>query len=199
MTGVRVTAGSALIAVDIQNDFCQGGALPVPDGDAVVPVMNLYIRKFSETGLHIYFSRDWHPLNHSSFRSAGGIWPEHCVQNTHGAELHTGLIMPEKKVIIEKGTAVDKDAYSAFQGTALAEQLRKAGIKRLFIGGLAVDYCVRSTVLDALHSGFEVFYLSDASRGVNVNSGDSERAIDEMLRAGALKTVYDDLKWQEES
>ena len=192
---VSVTINSAIIAVDIQNDFCPGGALPVPDGDKVVSVMNLYIKKFSEMGLHIYFTRDWHPLNHVSFKTAGGIWPEHCVQYTHGAELRRGLIIPEKSVIIGKGTAPDKDAYSAFQGTTLKTQLRKDNIKRLFIGGLATDYCVRSTVLDALHAGFEVIFLSDASKGVDVNPGDSERAIDDMLKAGAVSVAYDDIIW----
>src|SRR3989304_3189454 len=195
---VSVTINSAIIAVDIQNDFCPGGALPVPDGDKVVSVMNLYIKKFSEMGLHIYFSRDWHSLNHVSFKSAGGTWPEHCVQDTNGAEFHSGLLIPGKAVIIEKGTSPDKDAYSAFEGTSLEAQLKQNNVTRLFIGGLATDYCVKSTVLDALTAGFEVVFLSDASRGVDVNPGDSERAIDEMLGAGAVGAVYGDIIWQRE-
>lgn len=195
MKDVSVTTDSAVLVVDIQNDFCPGGALPVPEGDAVVPVINLYVKKFSEMGLHIYFTRDWHPLKHISFKTAGGIWPEHCVQHTHGAELHPGLIIPEEAIIIEKGTAPHKDAYSAFQGTILETELRENGISTLFIGGLATDYCVRSTVLDALHAGFEVFFLSDASKGVEVHPGDSERAIDEMLKAGAVMAAFDDVAW----
>ncbi len=195
MRAVNVTTHSAIIAVDIQNDFCPGGALPVPHGDDIIPVMNLYIRQFSEMGLHVYFTKDWHPLNHVSFKTAGGIWPEHCVQHTHGAELHEGLIIPEKSIIIEKGTVPGKDAYSGFQETPLKDHLRKENIVSLFIGGLATDYCVRSTVLDALHEGFQVYILQDASRGVDVNDGDSERAVEEMLGAGAVGVVYSDMIW----
>ena len=196
MKAVRITINTAIIAVDIQNDFCPGGALPVPEGDTIVSVMNLYVTKFSEMGLHIYFTRDWHPMNHVSFRTGGGIWPEHCVQDTYGAELNPGLLIPEKAVIIEKGKAPDKDAYSAFQGTSLEARLRKDNIARLFIGGLATDYCVRSTVLDALHAGFGVFFLADASKGVDVKTGDSEKAIDEILKEGAVSVVYKDIIWQ---
>ena len=195
MKNISITNSSAIIAVDLQNDFCPGGALPVPEGETVVPVMNLYIAKFNEIGLPVFFTKDWHPLNHVSFKTAGGIWPEHCVQDTHGAELNPGLLIPGSAVIIEKGREPDKDAYSAFHGTSLEALLRKGNISRLFIGGLATDYCVRSTVLDALHAGFEVIFLSNASKGVDVNPGDSERAIDEMLKAGAVSVAYDDIIW----
>ncbi|MEK6561360.1 MAG: isochorismatase family protein [Nitrospirota bacterium] len=196
MNKVIITNNSAIIAVDIQNDFCPGGALPVPDGDAVVYSMNLYITKFSKMGLPVYFTRDWHPQNHISFKTNGGIWPEHCIQETYGAELHKKLLIPSRAVIISKGISPDDEGYSGFQGTDLDKRLKAKNIRQLFIGGLATDYCVRSTVLDALHAGFDVVFLSDASKGVDVNTGDSEQAIDEMLREGAVKVVYGDIRWQ---
>ena len=196
MNKVIITNNSAIIAVDIQNDFCPGGALPVPDGDAVVYSMNLYITKFSKMGLPVYFTKDWHPQNHISFKTNGGIWPEHCVQETYGAELHKKLLIPSRAVIISKGISPDDEGYSGFQGTDLDKRLKAKNIRQLFIGGLATDYCVRSTVLDALHAGFDVVFLSDASKGVDVNTGDSEQAIDEMLREGAVKVVYGDIRWQ---
>ncbi|MEK6537913.1 MAG: isochorismatase family protein [Nitrospirota bacterium] len=196
MNKVIITNNSAIIAVDIQNDFCPGGALPVPDGDAVVYSMNLYITKFSKMGLPVYFTRDWHPQDHISFKTNGGIWPEHCIQETYGAELHKKLLIPSRAVIISKGISPDDEGYSGFQGTDLDKRLKAKNIRQLFIGGLATDYCVRSTVLDALHAGFDVVFLSDASKGVDVNTGDSEQAIDEMLREGAVKVVYGDIRWQ---
>ena len=196
MNRVIITNNSAIIAVDIQNDFCPGGALPVPDGDAVVYSMNLYITKFSKMGLPVYFTRDWHPQNHISFKTNGGIWPEHCVQETYGAELHKKLLIPSRAVIISKGISPDNDGYSGFEETDLDKRLKAKNIRQLFIGGLATDYCVKSTVLDALHAGFDVVFLSDASKGVDVNTGDSEQAIDEMLREGAVKVVYGGIRWQ---
>ena len=196
MNRVIITNNSAIIAVDIQNDFCPGGALPVPDGDAVVYSMNLYITKFSKMGLPVYFTRDWHPQNHISFKTNGGIWPEHCVQETYGAELHKKLLIPSRAVIISKGISPDNEGYSGFEETDLDKRLKAKNIRQLFIGGLATDYCVKSTVLDALHAGFDVVFLSDASKGVDVNTGDSEQAIDEMLREGAVKVVYGDIRWQ---
>jgi len=196
MNKIIITNNSAIIAVDIQNDFCPGGALPVPDGDAVVYSMNLYITKFSKMGLPVYFTRDWHPQNHISFKTNGGIWPEHCVQETYGAELHKKLLIPSRAVIISKGISPDNDGYSGFEETDLDKRLKAKNIRQLFIGGLATDYCVKSTVLDALHAGFDVVFLSDASKGVDVNTGDSEQAIDEMLREGAVKVVYGDIRWQ---
>jgi len=196
MNRVIITNNSAIIAVDIQNDFCPGGALPVPDGDAVVYSMNLYITKFSKMGLPVYFTRDWHPQNHISFKTNGGIWPEHCVQETYGAELHKKLLIPSRAVIISKGISPDNDGYSGFEETDLDKRLKAKNIRQLFIGGLATDYCVKSTVLDALHAGFDVVFLSDASKGVDVNTGASEQAIDEMLREGAVKVVYGDIRWQ---
>ncbi len=183
---VSITPDSALIVVDVQVDFCPGGALPVPDGDKIVPILNRYIKLFKMNNLLIVATRDWHPPNHMSFKQYGGIWPAHCVQNTHGAEFHPDLKLPSDAIIISKATEPNKEAYSGFEGTNLTEILKSKGIKRLFIGGLATDYCVKNTVLDALKLGFQAFLLLDATKGVNVNPDDSEKAIEEMLRKGAV-------------
>lgn len=184
----------ALIIVDVQKDFCTGGALPVPEGEKIVPVLNKYIEKFHEAGALIVATRDWHPPNHSSFKNHGGIWPPHCIQETPGAEFHPDLKLPKETKIISKATSADKEAYSGFDGTDLEKELKNAGIQRLFIGGLATDYCVKSTVLDALRLGFETVLLFDAIKGVDVNPGDSERAIKEMLEKGAKKGTLRDFE-----
>jgi nicotinamidase/pyrazinamidase len=175
----------ALIIVDVQNDFCPGGALAVAGGDEVVAILNALIPHFE----HIYTTQDWHPPNHISFKDQGGTWPSHCVAGTKGAELYPGL-RAERAMHIMKGTEPDKEAYSGFQRTDLAERLQDSGIKRLFVGGLATDYCVKNTVMDALRNGFEVVLIDDAIRGVNVNPGDSAAAIDEMHRAGAIVSHF---------
>ncbi|OGQ73133.1 MAG: nicotinamidase [Deltaproteobacteria bacterium RIFCSPLOWO2_12_FULL_60_16] len=179
-----------LVIVDVQNDFCPGGALAVSQGDLVVPVLNRYIRRFAEARLPVVATRDWHPEKTSHFNSCGGVWPPHCVQGTRGAEFHPELALPEDAVIVSKGMGVDEDSYSGFQGagpggTPLADLLRQRGAERLFVGGLATDYCVKQTVLDGLKKGFQVVLLEDAIRGVNLKPGDSERAVEEMVRAGA--------------
>jgi nicotinamidase/pyrazinamidase len=176
---------SALIIVDVQRDFCPGGSLPVPGGEEVIPLLNQYIRKFMQAGAPIFATRDWHPVNHISFKHQGGPWPPHCVQHTEGAEFHPGLKLPEGTKIVSKALEPAKEAYSGFEGTCLAEKLTKRGIRRLFIGGLATDYCVKTTALDALDLGFNVVILEDAIRGVDVTLGDSEKAIREMVNRGA--------------
>lgn len=183
---MKITDKTALIVVDVQNDFCPGGALPVPAGDSVAPILNRYADLFSRSGAPIYATRDWHPENHLSFKARGGPWPTHCVQGTKGAEFHPRLSLPKNVTMILKGTDPDKEAYSGFQGTDLAERLRRQQVERLFVGGLATDYCVKSTVLDALKAEFETVLLEDASRGVEVQPGDSEKAIEEMKKAGAF-------------
>jgi nicotinamidase/pyrazinamidase len=180
----------ALIVVDVQNDFCPGGALAVPEGDAVVPVLNEYARRFAERGAAVLASRDWHPRESSHFQGYGGVWPVHCLRGTPGAELHPGLRLPEGAVLLSKGTGATEDGYSAFEartdhGEGLAEVLRRRGVRRVYVGGLATDYCVRATVLDALDRGLAATFLLDASRGVNLQPHDAERAIEEMVRAGA--------------
>jgi nicotinamidase/pyrazinamidase len=177
--------GDALLIVDVQNDFCPGGALEVAEGDLVVPVLNRWMEEARRSGIPVYASRDWHPAGHVSFKDRGGPWPPHCVQGTPGAEFHSGLRLPENVQIINKGHDPDQDSYSAFGGTQLKQELRRAGIRRLWVGGLAQDYCVRETVLDAIREGFEVYVILDATRAVNVRPDDGTRALDELRQAGA--------------
>ena len=183
---------AALILVDVQNDFCPGGALAVKDGDQVVPVLNRYIKKFAEAGLPIVATRDWHPENTRHFVSGGGIWPRHCVQGTEGANFHRQLAIDSRVIVVSKGESPDADSYSGFDAvtrdkTRLGDFLRARGIRRLYVGGLATDYCVKHTVLDGLKAGFEVVILEGAIRGVNLQPDDAKHAMEEMLRAGAEK------------
>jgi nicotinamidase/pyrazinamidase len=180
----------ALIVVDVQNDFCPGGTLAVADGDQVVPVLNRYIDQFIKAGLPIFATRDWHPEKTSHFTTGGGPWPPHCIQGSKGAEFHPDLKLPPGTVMVSAGTGADEDGYSGFvgrdeSGVTLADLLRQRGIERVFVGGLATDYCVKHTVLDGLKEGLKVVLLADSVRGVNLKPGDSERAIEEMLNAGA--------------
>jgi nicotinamidase/pyrazinamidase len=173
----------------VQNDFCPGGALAVAGGDAVVPVLNRRIRDFTRSGLPVFTTRDWHPERTAHFNTQGGPWPPHCIQGTYGAAFHPDLAI-EGVTVVSKGMDPEGESYSAFHGVdehgvALAELLHARGVHRLFIGGLATDYCVKHTVLDALRHGFQVVILADAIRGVDLRPGDSEGALNEMLRAGA--------------
>ena len=190
---VRLKPGDALVIVDVQNDFLPGGALPVPQGDEVVPVLNEYIHRFRQAGLPIVATRDWHPPDHCSFQAQGGPWPAHCVQGTPGADFAPGLELPDEALVVSKATESDQEAYSGFQGTDLDARLREMGVRRLFVGGLATDYCVKQTVLDALRLGYQVYLLTDAIRAVDVHPGDGEAAINEMRRAGALPLTLSDL------
>jgi nicotinamidase/pyrazinamidase len=178
----------ALIVTDVQNDFCAGGTLAVPHGDNVVAPLNRLIDKFLQRGDPVYKTRDWHPPTTKHFAEYGGTWPVHCVQNTRGAEFHPQLRDDARIQVISKGLG-DTDCYSAFDETDLAEQLRQQRVRDVLIGGLATDYCVKNTVLDALKNGFEVKALSDAMRPVEVNPGDGARAIEEMREAGAQIVV----------
>jgi nicotinamidase/pyrazinamidase len=195
---------TALLIVDVQNDFCPGGALPVPEGDQVVPVLNRVAQSIARQGGLIVASRDWHPPTTRHFAAYGGKWPVHCVQDTPGAAFHPDLKLPEGALIISKGTSESDDGYSAFEGRTsdgrtLLEVLREHGIRRLVVGGLATDYCVRASVLDALKHGFEVQVLTDAVRGVDLQPGDSERALHEMQASGATLTTSEQLLAQEAS
>jgi nicotinamidase/pyrazinamidase len=174
----------ALIIVDVQNDFCPGGALAVAHGDEVIPPLNRLIDEFLKRGLTVYKSRDWHPPNTKHFEAYGGSWPVHCVQGTHGAEFHPELRVDPRIRIVSKGLG-DKDCYSAFDETNLATQLHEDGVEEVLVGGLATDYCVKNTVLDAVKEGFKVQALTSAMRPVDVTAGDGERAIEEMRAAGA--------------
>jgi len=179
---VKVLPSDALIIVDVQNDFCPGGALPVPKGDEVVDPINSMISLFS----FVVATQDWHPHNHISFREMGGPWPPHCVAGTWGAELHPRLKAEEISEFVKKGDKPDKEAYSGFDGTNLADILRSKGVERVFVCGLATDYCVKATVLDAIRNGFKTYVIVDAVRAVDVNPGDGERALEEMRMAGAI-------------
>jgi nicotinamidase/pyrazinamidase len=174
----------ALIVVDVQNDFCPGGKLAVPQGDEVVEPLNRQIEQFLERGEPVYKSRDWHTPTTKHFAAYGGTWPVHCVQNTKGAEFHPALKDDPRINVISKGLG-DKDCYSAFDETDLASKLRQQGVEEVVVGGLATDYCVKNTVLDALKHGFKVKALENAMRAVELQPGDGQRAIDEMRAAGA--------------
>jgi nicotinamidase/pyrazinamidase len=182
-----------LLVTDIQNDFLPGGSLAVAGGDAVVPVLNRYIEEFLDRGLPVYATRDWHPSRHCSFRAQGGPWPVHCVAGTHGAAFSAALSLPPDATVISKATRADREAYSSFEGTDLDSRLRAAGIRRLFIGGLATDYCVLNTVRDARRLDYDVFVLADAIRAVEVRPGDGQRAEAEMADLGARRITLDSL------
>jgi len=178
------TGRRALIVVDVQNDFCPGGALAVERGDEVVEPLNRLIREFLERGDLVVKSRDWHPPRTNHFAAYGGTWPVHCVQGTRGAEFHPDLADDPRVVVVSK-EKMDADEYSAFDGTGLADLLRRRGVREVWVGGLATDYCVKHTVLDALREGFRVKAVSAAMRPVEVEPGDGARAVEEMRRAGA--------------
>ncbi|MRR05489.1 MAG: bifunctional nicotinamidase/pyrazinamidase [Deltaproteobacteria bacterium] len=189
--------GSALLIEDLQNDFCSGGALAVPGGDEVIPVLNRYIDLFLGQDLPVFASRDWHPAESSHFSDYGGIWPVHCVQGSDGARFHPELNLPDAVVVISKGMDPAEDGYSSFEafsdeGKSFSESLEEIGVRHLFVGGLATDYCVRNTVLEALKKGFLVTLLIDAIRGVDLKPGDSESALREMVLAGAVVTCLGD-------
>ena len=183
--------GSALLIVDVQNDFCPGGSLAVAGGDEVVPVLNRYAEAFAAAGRLVIADRDYHPGRTTHFVQFGGAWPPHCVQGTPGAEYHPDLALPEGTVHVIKGMGAEEDAYSVFQGKAANGQsfdalLAARGISKLYVGGLATDYCVLQTVLDARKAGLEVVVLEDAVRAVNVEPGDGDRALAQMREAGAV-------------
>ena len=182
---VSLEAGDALLIVDVQNDFLPGGRLAVSNGDEVIPVLNNYIKLFEKNDLLIFASRDWHPADHCSFSINGGIWPSHCVQDTPGAKFASTLQLTPQTIVISKADKKECDAYSAFQGTILRELLQEAEVNRLFVGGLATDYCVLSTTLDAMQAGYQVFVLTDAIRAVELSEGDGKRAILSMKEHGA--------------
>ncbi|MBI5394291.1 MAG: bifunctional nicotinamidase/pyrazinamidase [Verrucomicrobia bacterium] len=183
----------ALIVVDVQRDFCPGGALAVRDGDAVVEPLNRCAALFARAGAAIIATRDWHPPDHCSFRAQGGPWPVHCVRGTPGAAFHPALKLPSDTIIISKAESPEVESYSFFGEPGLEQPLVERGIRRLFIGGLATDYCVKFTALDAAQAGFETSVLTDAIRGVEVRPGDSERAIAEMKAAGVKRVRLEDL------
>jgi len=183
---MNIAENDSLLVVDVQNDFCPGGALSVSEGHRVVAFLNAVMPRFG----HVFFTRDWHPSDHCSFSSTpefhDGSWPAHCVADTPGAQFHGDLHVPVDAVVVSKGCDPELEAYSGFEGTDLERRLHDKRVTRLFVGGLATDYCVRVTVLDALLKGFEVVVLENACRGVNMPMGSATEAVEEMRQAGAL-------------
>lgn len=183
---------TAVIVVDLQNDFCPGGSLAVANGDKIVPIANDILAIAKDRRIPVFASRCWHPPDHCSFKEQGGPWPAHCVQSTKGAELHPELkLRPGKFTLVSKGTEQNKDAYSAFDGTDLEKQLRKKGITKLWMFGLATDYCVKATALDAKKLGFEVVVIANACASVNLDHNDGNYALNEMQQAGVKITTFD--------
>jgi nicotinamidase/pyrazinamidase len=178
--------GDALLIVDVQNDFCPGGALAVPEGDKIIPILNQWFAEANAKNVPVFASRDWHPRDHISFKERGGPWPPHCVKGTSGAAFHPHLRLPPDVEVVSKAEEADKDSYSAFGGTDLGDRLREANVKNIWIGGLAQDYCVRATALDAIQLGFTVHLITDATRAVDVRPGDGQKALDEIRKAGAI-------------
>lgn len=185
------TEGDALLVVDVQNDFMPGGALGVKGGDRIIPAMNRSIESFLVRNLPVIYSRDWHPPDHSSFLDNGGIWPAHCVQHTEGAGFHSDLLIATPTRLFSKGTRAAEEQYSAFHaedetGSPLSSTLAHLGIERVYIGGLATDYCVLNTVLDLLQAGYRVIVLNDACRAVDVSPNDGHAALERMIARGAV-------------
>jgi nicotinamidase/pyrazinamidase len=196
----------ALILVDLQNDFCPGGALEVAEGDAVIPIANVLMDKFDV----VVATQDWHPANHSSFAAnhpwrkpyqvidwkgmKQTLWPIHCVQNSMGALIHKGLDSQKINKVIHKGTDVDIDSYSGFfdnghlKSTEMHDYLQSQKVTKVYVMGLATDYCVKHTALDALELGYEVALIEDGCRGVDLNAGDVQNALNEMHEKGVKMT-----------
>lgn len=176
--------GDGLLLVDIQKDFCPGGALPIEEGDKIIPILNGWIKATREKGYPIYASRDWHPLHHMSFKEQGGKWPPHCIQDSDGAEFHPNLILPDMVVKITKGVRFDQDQNSVFDQTGLVVQLKRDGVRRLWVGGLALDVCVLASVLDGRRAGFEIYVIEQGTRPVTPEAG--REALEAMKGAGVV-------------
>jgi len=191
---IRITRFDALIIVDMQRDFMPGGALPVPEADTIVPIINRYIQIFESRGATVVATRDWHPVNHISFTTRGGPWPPHCIQGTSGAEFHPDLALPESTVIVSKATDPDKEAYSGFDGTNLNNILRERGVNRIFVCGVATNYCVKATAIDGIKLGYTVIVLLDAVKGIDIPPGSVDMALNEMLDAGIILATQHDIE-----
>lgn len=185
----RIVIGErdAIIIVDPQNDFCPGGSLAVRHGDEIFDPINRMLPKFR----HVFATQDWHPPDHRYFQAFGGPWPFHCIQGTRGAEFHPKLDVSRIQEVVRKGTDPELDGYSGFAGTDLADRLRARGVERVFIAGLATDYCVKATAIEAVKNGFETYVLVDAVRAVDLQPGDGERALQEMEKAGVHLVTSD--------
>ena len=188
---VQPQPGDALLVVDMQNDFHAGGSLSVPDAEAIIAPVNSYLELFARAGLPIYASRDYHPADHTSFVANGGQWPAHCVAGSNGAEFHPGMVLPPGTIIISKGCDSAREAYSAMDSTPLTDELKRQGVRQVFVCGLATDYCVFASARDLLAAGYQVVVLTDAIRGVDVQPGDSDRALAALAERGATLTTRD--------
>jgi len=191
---IALTAHDALLLADIQNDFLPGGALGISGGDAIIPTLLNYTHLFQTHSLPIFLTRDWHPPSHCSFKPQGGPWPVHCVAGSPGSLPPTSFATPPPAVIIYKAIDRDQEAYSAFQNTALDRHLRALSVRRLFIGGLATDYCVLNSVKDARSLDYDVCLLMDGIKGVNLQPDDGRRAKEEMIRLGAMPVRWEMLE-----
>ena len=192
MSAIVLGQGDALLIVDLQVDFLPGGSLGVPHGDQVIAPINRLIALYGAHRLPVYASRDWHPALHCSFGAQGGPWPPHCVAGTEGAGFAAQLALPGDAIVVSKADTVDVDAYSAFNGTSLADAMRARGIGRVAVCGLATDYCVLNTALDAMQAGLQVLIVAEAVRSVEVAPGDGARAMTRMLLAGAAPVRLSD-------
>lgn len=181
---MRLQAGDALLVVDLQRDFCPGGALPVPDGDKIVPLANELIEEAVAAGACVVVVRDWHPPGHASFHEKGGPWPPHCVQNSEGARFHEDLRLPEKAILVSKGMAPEQDQYSAFAVEGVADRLRGLGVSRVLIVGLTQEYCVRESALDAVAAGFETHVRLSGTRPITFEKG--REAVVDLRHAGVI-------------
>ena len=188
---VSLTVNDALIVVDVQNDFMPWGKLPVPNGDSVIEPINRYVKLFSSKKLPIFATRDWHPESHVSFNVNGGPWPVHCVQWSEGAQFAKGLELPQDVFIINKGDRPELEAYSGFQGTVLNELLKERGVKRIFICGVATEFCVKNTCIGALNLGYTVFLLEDAVKGLKKET--SDEAVKELLQRGCITIKFEEI------
>ncbi len=183
---ISLEKDDALLVVDVQNDFLDGGSLAVSGSMRIIPVINQYIDIFTKASLPVFACRDWHPANHCSFIEKGGIWPVHCVAGSHGAGFHPDLHLPPETYVASKGSNPDREAYSALEGTELEEHLRGQSVRRIFICGLATEYCVLASARDLIKNNYRVGILKDGIRAVNVQPEDGKKAIREMMSLGAL-------------
>lgn len=190
---IAPAAGDALIVIDMQNDFLPGGRLAIAAGDAIIPQLNRYLAYFAAHRFPVFATRDWHPPDHCSFQPQGGPWPPHCIAGSDGAAFHSALALPAATHVISKATTRESDAYSGFSGTQLDALLRSLHIRRVFIGGVATEYCVFSTVQDALRLQYATFVLADAVRAIDRQPGDGQRALREMMHLGAQPIRYQEL------
>ena len=189
----------ALLVVDVQNDFCPGGALGIPEGDKIIPNINKYIKIFAKKKYPILVTRDWHPVRTKHFKDFGGVWPVHCIQNSKGAEFNLKLKLAKNMIFLYKGMDPEKDSYSAFhaeddKGVGLLKLLKLLGTQEIYIAGLATDYCVKFSTHDCLKHGFKVKILMDAIKGVDLKPRDSDRAIKRMVKEGAKKITLKNIK-----